>query len=137
MLHHGLTRGVTSIHEVYATPFLSVMQARRAILTDHTCLHAYIHTYIHTHTDVHTCIHTYDTYVRTYIHTYIHTKNWQNWRVNQLSDGKKRKVQLLLAFLLPSKVLLLDEVCLRVHTYMYYMCLSVHATFRCSCPLCF
>mmetsp|Transcript_53327 Transcript_53327/g.130254 ORF Transcript_53327/g.130254 Transcript_53327/m.130254 type:complete len:315 (-) Transcript_53327:55-999(-) len=33
-----------------------------------------------------------------------------NWRVNQLSDGKKRRVQLLLAFLLPSKVLLLDEV---------------------------
>jgi CCR4-NOT complex subunit CAF16 len=33
-----------------------------------------------------------------------------DWKVNQLSDGKKRKVQLLLAFLVPSKVLLLDEV---------------------------
>jgi len=33
-----------------------------------------------------------------------------DWRVNQLSDGRKRRVQLLLAFLLPSKVLLLDEV---------------------------
>lgn len=34
----------------------------------------------------------------------------QDWKVNQLSDGKKRRVQLLLAFLLPSKILLLDEV---------------------------
>ncbi|EKX52112.1 hypothetical protein GUITHDRAFT_65510, partial [Guillardia theta CCMP2712] len=33
-----------------------------------------------------------------------------NWRVNQLSDGKKRRVQLLLAFLKPSAILLLDEV---------------------------
>jgi CCR4-NOT complex subunit CAF16 len=33
-----------------------------------------------------------------------------DWRVNQLSDGKKRRVQLLLAFIKPSELLLLDEV---------------------------
>jgi CCR4-NOT complex subunit CAF16 len=33
-----------------------------------------------------------------------------DWKVNQLSDGKKRRVQLLLAFILPSELLLLDEV---------------------------
>jgi CCR4-NOT complex subunit CAF16 len=33
-----------------------------------------------------------------------------DWKVNQLSDGKKRRVQLLLAFILPSQLLLLDEV---------------------------
>jgi CCR4-NOT complex subunit CAF16 len=32
------------------------------------------------------------------------------WKVNQLSDGKKRRVQLLLAFIKPSELLLLDEV---------------------------
>jgi len=33
-----------------------------------------------------------------------------DWKVNQLSDGKKRRVQLLLAFIKPSELLLLDEV---------------------------
>ena len=33
-----------------------------------------------------------------------------DWRVNQLSDGRKRRVQLLLAFVRPAAVLLLDEV---------------------------
>jgi ABC-type uncharacterized transport system ATPase subunit len=33
-----------------------------------------------------------------------------DWRVNQLSDGRKRRVQLLLAFVRPATVLLLDEV---------------------------
>lgn len=33
-----------------------------------------------------------------------------DWKVNQLSDGKKRRVQLLLAFIKPSEMLLLDEV---------------------------
>jgi CCR4-NOT complex subunit CAF16 len=33
-----------------------------------------------------------------------------DWKVNQLSDGKKRRVQLLLAFVKPSELLLLDEV---------------------------
>ena len=33
-----------------------------------------------------------------------------DWRVNQLSDGRKRRVQLLLAFARPASVLLLDEV---------------------------
>lgn len=33
-----------------------------------------------------------------------------DWKVNQLSDGKKRRVQLLLAFIRPSELLLLDEV---------------------------
>ncbi len=33
-----------------------------------------------------------------------------DWRVNQLSDGRKRRVQLLLAFARPATVLLLDEV---------------------------
>jgi CCR4-NOT complex subunit CAF16 len=33
-----------------------------------------------------------------------------DWRVNQLSDGRKRRVQLTMAFLQPAKVVLLDEV---------------------------
>lgn len=33
-----------------------------------------------------------------------------DWTVNALSDGRKRRVQLLLAFARPSEVLLLDEV---------------------------
>mmetsp|Transcript_27907 Transcript_27907/g.56534 ORF Transcript_27907/g.56534 Transcript_27907/m.56534 type:complete len:285 (-) Transcript_27907:136-990(-) len=33
-----------------------------------------------------------------------------DWKVNQLSDGRKRRVQLLIALAKPSKVLLLDEV---------------------------
>jgi CCR4-NOT complex subunit CAF16 len=39
-----------------------------------------------------------------------------DWRVNQLSDGRKRRVQLLLAFAKPAAVLLLDEVSYRVRT---------------------
>lgn len=33
-----------------------------------------------------------------------------DWRVNQLSDGRKRRVQLLLAFVRPASIFLLDEV---------------------------
>eukprot|EP00961_Rhodomonas_salina_P209160 2823037-Rhodomonas_salina.2 len=33
-----------------------------------------------------------------------------DWKVNQLSDGRKRRVQLLIALAKPSEVLLLDEV---------------------------